>query len=137
MDLKAIIALRSVLDLKSKTKSTTEYHFGKELKTTFRREKKFLTHLVGSLDVRRASYSRLADIIHAVIKPKEPFLIVPMHERCEMGGVLVWVNTDSLESLDCYERLVASLEDLCKSAKIPYIQDVEKIKDYDICVSPI
>ena len=131
MDSKAIELLRTVL------KTKEEYRISRELKTTFQREKRFLTHLVGSLSVRRLNAFRLANAVHDTLKPKGPFPIIPTHDRCECGGVLVWVNTNSLDSLECYERLVESFDRICASIEIPCVRDSEKIKDYELCVTTI
>lgn len=138
MDSKAIDSLRKVLTLRAKrTEVPKETCIVKPIILSFQREKKFLTYLVGSLDVRRASYSRLVNTIHSVILPKEPFGIIPTHGRYEFEGVVVWVNANSLESLDCYDRLMSCIVSVCEKANIPYIVDAEKIKDYDVCTSPL
>jgi hypothetical protein len=138
MDQKAMESLRKVLVLRTKQANTVkEFSIAKRSISSFQREKKFLTYLVGSLDVRRTNYSCLANAIHLAIHSKEFFLIVPKHDRCEFGEVIAWVNVNSLESLECYERLLIDLPALCASIGIPYILDIEKIKDYEICASPI
>jgi hypothetical protein len=138
MDPKAIDSLRKVLTLRTRrAEAAKEICIVKPVISSFQREKKFLTYLVGSFDVRRASYSRLVNAIHSAISPKEPFGVIPTHDRYEFEGVVVWVNTNSLESLDCYDRLMSCIASVCEKANIPYIIDAEKIKDYDVCTSPL